>query len=100
MEAIDKGSVLRPLIFFMIINEKNLQDTAVIFDIIQAFDGIWKCGILKKLYKQGIKGNLAFIKNFLYNRPFKIRENGTISQTKTQKIALLKVHLQAQHCFL
>ena len=50
---------------------KNHHRVSIFFDLKKAYDTTWKYGILKDLYKTGIKGNMAiFIKNFLSHRTF------------------------------
>lgn len=63
----------------------NKQELIAVFlDIRNAFDSAWRPGILQKLQKWGIKGNiLAYIANFLTTRSFKVRVNGTFSEQFT-----------------
>lgn len=56
------------------------QLIAVFLDIKGAFDTAWRAGILNTMHKWKISGNmLAFISNFLRQRTFRARVNGTLS---------------------
>ncbi|XP_074028321.1 uncharacterized protein [Leptinotarsa decemlineata] len=58
---------------------------AIFFDISKAYDTVWRHSIIKKLHEWSIVGNsLKFITNFLNNRNFKVRVNGTLSSKRTQ----------------
>ena len=60
----------------------NQHLVAVFFDLQQAYDTTWKCGILKHLHNMGLRGNLPiFIGNFLSDRTFQINL-GTILSDK------------------
>lgn len=61
----------------------NKQDLmAVFFDIQHAFDSTRRDSVISKLAHYGITGNtFAFIKNFLSQRSFKVKINGTESET-------------------
>ena len=53
----------------------------VFIDFQKAFDMLWKHGLLKKMTKLGIKGNLlAYINNFLSDRTLQVRINSTLSE--------------------
>ena len=52
--------------------------TASFFDLEKAYDSAWKYGMLKNVYRMGIRGNLAnYIEGFLKDRLFKIRVGST-----------------------
>ena len=52
----------------------------VFFDLAKAYDTTWRYGILKDLYKLGLRGNLPiFIQNFLTERTFQILLCTTLS---------------------
>jgi hypothetical protein len=53
---------------------------AVFFDLEKAYDTTWQYGIMKDLYRMGIRGRLPiFIQNFLAHRHFRIRVKSTYS---------------------
>ena len=55
---------------------------AVFIDFKSAFDMLWHKGLLIKLSKCGVKGNMfKFIENFLTNRSIQVRINQTVSNT-------------------
>ena len=60
--------------------------TVIFFDIEKAFDTTWKRGILRDLFKMGLRGNLPkFINNFLENRSFQTRVGSERSNWFTQE---------------
>lgn len=61
----------------------NQKVLAVSLDVEKAYDITWKFRIIKTLHSWGVNGHiLAFIKNFLKNRHFKVRTNNIQSETK------------------
>ena len=49
---------------------------AVMFDIEKAYDKAWRCGTVRDLQQQGLRGRLwKFIQQFLKNRTFKVSVN-------------------------
>ena len=53
---------------------------AVFLDIEKAYDMVWRTGLLYKMSKLGIKGNmLAWISSFLSDRTFQVRVGSTLS---------------------
>ena len=59
---------------------------SVFFDIEKAYDTSWKYGVIRDLHDMGIRGNLlAFIKNYLTERSFKVRLGTTYSQSEPQE---------------
>ena len=60
--------------------------TAVFFDLEKAYDTTWKYGILQDLYNLGLRGRLPmFIKNFLFERTFRVHMGSTFSNSQHQK---------------
>ena len=60
--------------------------TAVFFDLEKAYDTTWKYGILRDLYNLGLRGRLPmFIKNFLFERTFRVRVGSTLSNSQHQE---------------
>ena len=58
----------------------------VFFDLEKAYDRTWKYGILKDLYKIGLRGNLPkFISNFMSDRTFQILLGTTTSKIFSQE---------------
>ncbi|VDI82655.1 Hypothetical predicted protein [Mytilus galloprovincialis] len=56
----------------------------VFIDFQKAFDMIWKFGLLNKMVKIGIKGNmLGWVNSFLTNRTIQVKINNTLSDTLT-----------------
>jgi hypothetical protein len=62
------------------------QTACVFFDMEKAYDTTWKFGIVEKLHKSGIRGNLAkYIINFLKNRRFKTKIETSTSEECVQE---------------
>lgn len=62
--------------------ERN-HTVVIFFDLEKAFDMVWRYGILKTLYKWGLRGNLPlFITSFLDNRSFRVKLASTISESR------------------
>ena len=60
--------------------------TAVFFDLETAYDTTWKYGILRDLYNLGLRGRLPmFIKNFLFERTFRVRVGSIFSNSQHQE---------------
>ena len=60
--------------------QRGEQTTAVFVDLQQAYDRVWKKGLLLKLQNTGIKGNMySWIKNFLHDRLIQTQLNDTTS---------------------
>ena len=60
--------------------QKKEQTTAVFVDLQQAYDRVWKKGLLLKLQKMGIKGHMySWIKSFLSDRLIQTQLNDTMS---------------------
>lgn len=59
---------------------------AICFDLEKAFDMTWRYYIIKTLHDYGLNGNiLAFCRNFLEERRFRVRYNGIYSSTMDQQ---------------
>ena len=60
--------------------------TAVFFVLEKAYDTTWKYGIIWDLYDLGLRGRLPmFIKNFLFERTFRVRMGSTFSNSQYQE---------------
>jgi len=65
-------------------NHNNGYTLAVFIDFQSAYDMMWRNGLLIKLRKMGIKGNVfTYIKNFLSNRTIQVRIGNEMSATYT-----------------
>ena len=59
---------------------------AISFYLVKAYGTTWKHGILKDIYKIGLKGNLPkFISNFFSNRSFKVKLGLSFSDVYEQE---------------
>ena len=59
---------------------------AIFFDIEAAYDTVLRLGILRKLYKYGIRGYMGtFIQNFLSHRNFRVRVGSHLSTSFSQE---------------
>ena len=57
---------------------------AIMLDFTKAFDLLWREGLLYKLRKQGLGGNIySFINTFLTDRHITVRIGSTLSETYT-----------------
>ena len=55
-------------------------------DLEKAYDTLWKYGIMRDLYDLGLRGRLPmFIKNFLFERTFRVRVGSTFSNSQHQE---------------
>lgn len=53
---------------------------AVFFDVVSAYDTVWRHGVILKAFQYGIRGQMGFfINNFLTERTFRVRVGGTYS---------------------
>ena len=60
--------------------------TAVFFDLEKPYDTTWKYGIMWDLHDLGLRGRLPmFIKNFLFERTFRVRMESTFSDLQYQE---------------
>lgn len=65
---------------------KQSQTIGVFFDLEKAYDTTWHYGIIKKLYKMGIKGKMIrFINSFLSERYIKVRVGNHVSRPFLQE---------------
>ena len=63
--------------------------TAVFFDLEKAYDTTWKYGIMRDLYDLGLRGRLPmFLKNFLFERTFRVRVGSTFSDPQHQEVGV------------
>ena len=63
--------------------QNNLTTLCLFIDFEKAFDSIWKPGLLVKMYKMGIRGNiLNLINDFLVNRKVTINVNGIVGNIR------------------
>ena len=61
--------------------QEGKKTVAVFFDMAKAFDTVWKDGLLLKLVKCGIAGNMyKWIKSFLENRTARVKMDGVYSR--------------------
>lgn len=59
---------------------------AIFFDLQRAFDTAWRFNIVNKLHSWNIRGNcLAFVRNFLENRSYRVRVNTSYSTPHIQE---------------
>lgn len=62
----------------------NQHVLAVFFDLDKAYDMVWRRSILDRMKKWGLEGNVvSFVENFLQERTFRVRANGTLSRDRT-----------------
>ena len=60
--------------------------TAVFFDLVKAYDPMWKYGIMRDLYDLGLRGRLPMsIKNFLFERTFRVRVGSNFSDSHQEE---------------
>ena len=60
--------------------------TAVFFDLKKAYGTMSKYGIMRYLYDLGLRGRLPmFLKNFLFERTFRVRVGSTFSDSQYQE---------------
>ena len=64
--------------------QKKESVAAVFVDLKQAYDHVWRAGLLHKMQNIGIQGNLYhWIKDFLHDRTISTKVNGTTSPKKS-----------------
>ena len=64
--------------------EKMLTTLCLFIDFEKAFDSVWKKGLIVKLHKLGIQGNvIKLINNFLFTRKVTLNINGDRGNTRT-----------------
>ena len=60
--------------------------TAVFFDLEKAYDTTWKYGIMRDLHDLSLRGGLPmFIKNFLFERTFRVCLGSIFSDSTTSR---------------
>ena len=65
------------------VNGENF--VSVFFDLENAYDTTWRYGIIRNMFRKGLKGRLPmFIEKFLENRSFKVRIGSTYSDSQIQ----------------
>ena len=63
--------------------QKNLTSLCLFIDFEKAFDSVWKRGLIVKLHKIGIRGNiLLLINDFLTNRKVTMNINGIVGKIR------------------
>ena len=69
--------------------QEKQHTTAIFVDLQQAYDRIWRTGLLLKMQNMGIKGNLyIWIKSFLSNRLIQTKFNSALSSKAAQEEGL------------
>lgn len=82
--TLDNLVILESEIHYAFVNKQVV--VVVLFDIKNAFDSVWRFGILRALHNWGFKGNLPkFIMNYLSGTHFQVFVNGTLSTKRTTK---------------
>ena len=77
-----RRGTIDPLIWLETFIRKHL--TAVFFDLEKAYDTTWKYDIMQDLHDLGLR-LLMFIKNFLFERTFRLRMGSTFSDSQHQE---------------
>lgn len=76
------------------------QTIGVFFDLQKAYDTTWRHGIIKELFKMGIKGNMIrFINSFLSDRFIKVRIGNKISSPFVQEEGVPQGSVLSVTCF-
>ena len=76
------------------------QTIGVFFDLQKAYDTTWRHGIIKQLYKMGIKGNMIrFINSFLSERYIKVKVGDKISSPYVQEEGVPQGSVLSVTCF-
>ena len=76
------------------------QTIGVFFDLEKAYDTTWRHGILMKLHKMGIQGNMInFINSFLSERLSKVRVGNTYSNPFLQEEGVPQGSVLSVTCF-
>ena len=66
--------------------QKAEHTAAVFVDLQQAYDHVWRAGLLHKMQKLGIQGNMyQWIKSFLQDRTISTKVNNTVSKERSMK---------------
>ena len=68
---------------FLLARAKLMPSAAIFLDIAKAFDKVWHNGLIHKLLKAGIPDRLVhIIRDYLSNRSFRYRVEGTLSSSR------------------
>ena len=79
---------------------KQCQTIGVFFDLEKAYDTTWRHGIIKNMYKMGIRGNMIrFINSFLSNRFIKVRVGSSLSSPFLQEEGVPQGSVLSVTCF-
>ena len=71
--------------------QKKQHTTAVFVDLKQAYDRVWRRGLLLKMKNAGIQGNMyRWLKSFLTERTIQTRDNDGISSKEIHEEGLPK----------
>ena len=66
--------------------KRNIVVTVFFLYLEKAYDTTWRCGILKDIYKLGLRGRLpTFIENFLADRTIQVRVGSLLSDYYDQE---------------
>ena len=85
--TVDNLVILEYAIRDSFINKRHL--VSIFFDLEKAYDTTWKYGILRDLFKAGLRGRLPmFVSEFLSDRVFKVRVGNTFSDDYTQEMGV------------
>ena len=69
--------------------QEGISTTAVFVDFQQAYDRVWKKGLLLKMQRLGIKGKIYdWVKNFLTERTIQTKVENSMSERKVQEEGL------------
>lgn len=64
--------------------QEKKKTLAVFFDLTQAFDKVWRKGLLLKILQMGVSGNMYWwIKHFLLDRTARVKLDGILSHRTT-----------------
>ena len=78
-----KVKVLHFISIIMPCHQKKKSVAAVFVDLQQAYDHVWRAGLMYKMQKIEIQGNIYhWIKSFLQNRTIVTKVNNTLSPKK------------------
>ena len=79
---------------------KQHQTIGVFFDLEKAYDTTWRHGIIKNMYKMGIRGQMIrFINSFLSDRFIKVRVGSYISSPFPQEEGVPQGSVLSVTCF-
>ena len=79
---------------------KQCQTIGVFFDLEKAYDTTWRQGIINKIYKMGIRGNMIkFLDSFLSNRYIKVKVGSSLSSPFIQEEGVPQGSVLSVTCF-